>query len=87
MKLIDDLKSNDVKLPAGKSFTTYAVLAILLGGLGIHNFWAGNQDKAKAQLIVGVVGIFCCCGLGATISWITAIMDVVTVKNSLGQNA
>lgn len=87
MKLIDDLKSNDVKLPAGKSFTTYAVLAILLGGFGIHNFWAENQDKAKAQLIVGVVGLFCCCGLGSTISWITAILDVLTVKNSLGQNA
>lgn len=87
MKLIDDLKSNDVKLPADKNFTTYAVLAILLGGFGVHNFWAGNQDKAKAQLIVGVVGLFCCCGLGPTISLITAIMDVITVKNALGQNA
>ena len=87
MKLIDDLKSNDVKLPAGKSFTTYVVLAIFLGGFGVHNFWAGNQDKAKAQLIIGVVGFFCCCGLGPTVSWITAIIDVITVKNALSQNA
>ncbi len=86
MKLIDDLKSKDVKLPAGKSFTTYALLAIFFGGLGIHNFWAGNQDKAKAQLITGTVGNLCCC-LGGTVAWITAILDVLTVKDSLNKNA
>ena len=87
MKLIDDLKRNDVKLPAGKSFTTYVVLGILLGAYGVHNFWAGNEEKAKAQLITGLVGVFCCCGLLAFVSWITAIMDIMTIKNSLAQNA
>lgn len=86
MKLIDDLKSKDVKLPADKSFTTYAVLAILFGAYGVHNFWAGNEEKAKAQLITGVVGLLCCCIL-PLVSYVTAIMDVITVKNSLEQKA
>ena len=47
MKLIDDLKSNDVKLPAGKSFTTYAVLAILLGGLGF--IISGRETKTRQK--------------------------------------
>lgn len=80
MKLLDDLKST-VSLPADKDRTVYMILAILLGALGVHNFYAGNKDKAVAQLLLGTVGICLCC-LGPTLSWITAIMDVV----NLGKN-
>lgn len=78
MKIIDDLKS-EVSLPAGKDKTMYIVLAIFLGGIGVHNLWAGNNDKGMAQLIVGLVGSICC-GIGPLISWITAIMDVMKVS-------
>ena len=81
MKLIDDLKSN-VTLPAGKDKTTYMILAILLGGYGVHNFWAGNQDKAKAQLVLGLVSTFCCCFPLGIISWITAIMDAISANKA-----
>lgn len=81
MKLIDDLKS-DVTLPPGKDLTTYTILGILLGGLGIHNFYAGNTDKAKAQLIFGLVG-YCCCCFPTLISCVTAIMDVINVRKSV----
>ena len=77
MKFIDDLKSN-VSLPSDKDRTVYTVLAILLGAYGVHNFYAGNKDKAIAQLLLGTLGICLCC-LGPTISWVTAIMDVVNV--------
>lgn len=80
MSFIDTLTKGEVSLPAGKSKQTYMLLAIFLGSLGIHNFWAGNEEKAKVQLIVGLVGGFCCCGIGSLISWITAIMDVSKVK-------
>lgn len=80
MKLIDDLKRKDVKLPEGKSATTYTVLAILLGAYGVHNLWAGNEEKGKAQLICGLIG--CCCIFPAWISWATAIMDVITINQA-----
>lgn len=84
MKLIDDLTSKDIKLPADKSFNVYLLLAIFFGHWGVHNFWAGNTDKAKAQLIVCLIG---CCLCTSWISWITAIMDVLTVKESLKANS
>ncbi len=80
MKFIDDLKSN-VSLPSDKDRTVYTVLAILLGAYGVHNFYAGNKDKAIAQLLLGTLGICLCC-LGPTISWVTAILDVVNVRKN-----
>lgn len=75
--MIETLKSH-VTLPEGKDKTVYMLLAIFLGAYGVHNFWAGNQEKAKAQLILGVVGFFLC-GIGGIISWVTAILDVVNL--------
>ena len=77
MDLIDSLKSK-VSLPEGKDKTTYMILAIFLGAYGVHNFWAGNGEKAKSQLILGLIGIPTC-GIGSIISWVTAIMDVVNL--------
>ncbi len=84
MQLIDDLKSSvPATLPAGKSRAVYIVLAVLFGGWGIHNFWVGGEysKKAKAQLILGVCGLFCC-GIPGLISWITAIIDATSVNEA-----
>lgn len=35
-----------------KSRTAYVLLAIFLGGLGIHNFYAGRIGCAVAQLLI-----------------------------------
>jgi len=80
MKLIDDLKSKDISLPADKSAVTYVLLAVFLGAYGVHNLWAGNADKGKAQLIIG----FCCC---APIIWITALLDIGNLIESLRKKA
>ena len=80
MKLIDDLKSKDVTLPADKPALVYVLLAVFLGAYGIHNLWAGNADKGKAQLIIG----FCCC---APIVYITALLDIANLIESLRKKA
>ena len=55
----------------------YILLAIFLGGLGIHNFYAGYKKKAIAQLL--------CCTIGAIliipliIGGIWILVDICTV--------
>lgn len=59
-----------------KNKSTYLLLGILLGGLGIHNFYAGYKGKGIAQLLITLLTA----GYGGMISWIWAIVDVCTVK-------
>ena len=40
----------------GKSKLGAGLLAIFLGGLGIHNFYLGYNSKAVAQLLLTVIG-------------------------------
>lgn len=58
-----------------KSKTTYVLLGVLLGSLGIHNFYAGYKGKAIAQLLITILS----CGYAAIISWIWAIVEICTV--------
>jgi TM2 domain-containing membrane protein YozV len=60
---------------APKSRVAYGVLAIFLGALGIHNFYAGYTKKAVIQLLITVLTV----GFGGWISWIWAIVDLCTV--------
>jgi TM2 domain-containing membrane protein YozV len=39
---------------SGKSRVTYILLALFLGGLGIHNFYAGYTGKGVAQLLMNL---------------------------------
>ena len=55
---------------------TFVMLGILLGPFGGHNFYAGYKKKAIAQLCITVLTI----GYGAPMSWIWAIIDVLTVE-------
>ena len=78
MKLFDKLKA-PVVMPDDKSRLTYATLAFLFGGIGVHNFYVGNSEKAKAQLASGLIGLCCCCLPLYILSIISAWLDVVTV--------
>ena len=40
-----------------KQRSVYIVLGLFLGGLGIHNFYAGYKTEASIQLALGIVGI------------------------------
>lgn len=64
-----------------KNKMTFVMLGVLLGAFGAHSFYAGYKKKAIAQLCITVLTI----GYGAPMSWIWAIIDVLTVeKDSAG---
>lgn len=60
---------------APKSRVSYVILALLLGALGIHNFYAGYTGKAIAQLCITLIS-FGCLGF---ISAIWALVEAITV--------
>jgi TM2 domain-containing membrane protein YozV len=65
-----------------KSRTTYIVLGIFLGALGIHNFYAGYTGRAVGQLCLTVLTL----GILSMVSWVWAIVEICIVeKDSTGQ--
>lgn len=66
---------------AYKSRTTYIVLGIFLGGLGIHNFYAGYTGRAVGQLCLTVLTL----GSLGIVSWVWAIVEIcIMEKDSTG---
>ena len=64
-----------------KSRTSYIVLGIFLGALGIHNFYAGYTGRAVGQLCLTVLTL----GYLGIASWIWAIVEICIVeKDSTG---
>jgi len=64
-----------------RSRTTFIVLGIFLGMLGVHNFYAGYTGKAVGQLCLSVLTL----GYLAVASWIWAIVEICIVeKDSAG---
>jgi TM2 domain-containing membrane protein YozV len=54
-----------------KSRTIYVVLAIFLGHIGVHNFYAGYIGRGVAQLLITILTF----GFLFWISWIWAIIE------------
>jgi TM2 domain-containing membrane protein YozV len=61
---------------AHKSRTSYIVLGIFLGALGIHNFYAGYTGRAVGQLCLTVLTL----GYLAIVSWVWAIIEICIVN-------
>ena len=59
-----------------KSRTTYIVLGIFLGALGIHNFYGGYTGRAVGQLCLTVLTL----GYLGIVSWIWAIIEICIVE-------
>lgn len=59
-----------------KSRTTYTILGMLLGFLGIHNFYLGRNGVAIAQLLITLLSL----GSLFIVSWIWAAVDILTVE-------
>ena len=59
-----------------KNRVVFVLLAVFLGALGAHNFYAGYTKKAVIQLCITVFS----CSIGGIISWIWAIVEACTVK-------
>jgi hypothetical protein len=64
-----------------KSRSTYILLGIFLGGLGVHNFYAGYAGRAVGQLCLSVLTL----GYLAVVSWIWAIVEIcIVTRDSTG---
>ena len=64
-----------------KSRSTFILLGVFLGALGIHNFYAGYTGKAVGQLCLTVLTL----GYLALAAWIWAIVEICVVnKDSAG---
>ncbi|NBV52822.1 MAG: DUF4339 domain-containing protein [Verrucomicrobia bacterium] len=59
-----------------KDRVAYVLLAVFLGNLGIHNFYAGYTSRAVTQLLICLLT----CGIGGIATWIWAIIEAVTVE-------
>jgi TM2 domain-containing membrane protein YozV len=62
-----------------KSKVVAALLAFLLGSLGIHNFYLGYTGKAVTQLLLTLVASALTCGLSALAAQIWAIVEGVQI--------
>ena len=63
------LKGNTVMEP--KSRLVYIILAIFLGGFGVHNFYAGYTKNAVIQLLLTLLlgwTVWSWCGSSSTLS-------------------
>jgi TM2 domain-containing membrane protein YozV len=72
--------------PGAKDRVAYVLLAIFLGELGIHNFYAGYTNRAIVQLVACIVVIpiiaLITCGIGLIFYvglWIWNIIEACTV--------
>ncbi len=62
--------------PNAKDRVAYVLLAVFLGNLGIHNFFAGYTSRAVTQLLICLLT----CGIGGIGTWIWAIVEACTVE-------
>lgn len=62
-----------------KSKIVAGLLAILIGSLGIHNFYLGNTGKGTAQLLLTLLGTFFTCGISAIVVYIWSIVEGIQI--------
>ena len=58
-----------------KARITYVLLGIFLGGLGIHNFYAGYTGRGVAQLLITLLS----CGFLVPIVWVWNLIEICVV--------
>ena len=59
-----------------KSRVVFVLLAVFLGAVGAHNFYAGYTRKAVIQVCITVFS----CSIGGIVSWIWAVVEACTVN-------
>ena len=62
----------------GKSKLGAGLLGIFLGGLGIHNFYLGYNNKALSQLLLTVIGSLLC-GIGPIVAAIWGFVEGIEI--------
>ena len=69
------LNNNINSIQGGKSKVAAGILGILLGSLGVHNFYLGYTGKAVAQLLITILS----CGILAAISGIWGLIEGIMI--------
>lgn len=72
-----DIWQNPFLFVPKKSRVAYVLLAIFLGELGVHNFYAGYVGRGVAQLLITILSL----GLLFWVSWIWAIVELCVVSD------
>jgi TM2 domain-containing membrane protein YozV len=72
------IKKEAVNANGAKSKIAAGVLGIVLGALGIHNFYLGYTNKAVAQLLLTLVG-WCFFGLGPIIASVWGFIEGILI--------
>lgn len=62
-----------------KSRMIAGILAILLGTLGIHNFYIGKNNIAIIQLLLTVIGSFITCGISGFCVYVWALIEGIMI--------
>ena len=65
--------------PEAKDRIAYVLLALFLGGLGVHNFYAGYNKTGVIQLLLVLPGAFLTCGISLIVVGIWVIIEACTV--------
>lgn len=63
--------------PVARTRVAYILLGLFLGGLGIHNFYAGYHGRGIAQLLITLLLGWLIIGVVITGLW--ALIEVITV--------
>lgn len=70
-----------------KSKIAAGLLGILLGSLGIHNFYLGYTSKGVAQLLLTLVG-WILCGIGPIVAGIWGLVEgILILTDSITEDA
>lgn len=62
-----------------KSRLAYILMGLFLGGLGVHNFYAGYNGKGIAQLLMSILSF----GILTPVVWIWVIVEIITVTKDV----
>ncbi|MEG2204676.1 MAG: NINE protein, partial [Oscillospiraceae bacterium] len=62
-----------------KSRLVAGLLGVLLGSLGIHNFYLGITNRGIAQLLLTVVGGPLTCGIAAFASFVWGLVEGIQI--------
>jgi len=63
-----------------KDRVIYVLLAVFLGSIGIHNFFAGYNRNGIIQLVVSLTTGIITCGISSFAMWVWAIIEACTIK-------
>jgi TM2 domain-containing membrane protein YozV len=54
-----------------------AVLAFVLGTIGIHKFYLGYKQEGMVMLLVSIIGAICTLGLGTAVMGVIGLIEAV----------